>query len=227
MRADAKVYMCNVHWGCNEGDIRSALLMHHLASDYIGCHFVRKGNNPDGSKQCAAFLRFRHAGAALAVIHAWNGLYIPSIGPKPLGLEMAQDNLLGGRSKSKGAPPATPPTKPSPLASSVPLPPKFAAPIIAAPAAPIFAAPAAPVIAAPAAPIIAAAPRPSQAASLPPWQRIPAATAPPLPTAAPSIVAAPPTAKSELDPATKERYAGTLLGYISPKSKGLLPLFFF
>jgi hypothetical protein len=213
--------------------------MHHLASDYIGCHFVRKGNNPDGNKQRTAFLRFRHAGAALAVIHVWNGLYIPSIGPKPLGLEMSQDNLLGGRAKSKGAPPAVPPTKPSPLASSVPVPPKFAAPIIAAPAAPIIAAPVAPIIAAPKAPIIAvpaapiiavpaapikaAAPRPSQAASLPPWQRIPAGKTSTIPTARPSKLAAPYTA---LDPATKERYAGTLAGYISPKSKGLLPQFF-
>ena len=231
MRTDAKVYMCNVYWGCNEGDIRSALLMHHLASAYDGCHFVRKGTNPDGQKLCTAFLRFRHAGAALAVIQAWNGLYIPSIGPKPLGVEMAQDNLIGARQKARPPQPPAPPPIPPWLAG--PFPPTVAAPFpptVAAPPPPTVAASPPPTVAASpppsvAVPIMAAPPRPSVAApsvadSLAPRVAIPSAAAPPLPTASPSAVAD----KYQLDPANRQRFFGIVAGYITPKSKGLLPL---
>ena len=181
--------------------------MHHLADNYINCHFVRKGAWTEG-KTCTCFMRFQHAQAAAAVIRAWNGLYIPSIGPKPLGLEMAQDNLVGARSKATGPPLPLAPPPSSSLAS--PLPPTVAAPPPPVDAAPIVAPPLRPSVAVP---IVAASPRPSVA--------VPSVTAPTAPKVAAPIVATPSSkAKSQLDPATHERYAGLMAGYIIPKSKG-------
>jgi hypothetical protein len=144
-------------------------------------------------------MRFQHAQAAAAVIRAWNGLYIPSIGPKPLGLEMAQDNLVGARSKASGPPQLAPPTIPSspsvPIVSAGPTPPIAAAPIMAAPLRPSVAIPP-----------VKASPRPSVA--------VPSSKLPPAPTMAAPIVT------PKVDPETQERYAGLLLGYIVPKGKG-------
>jgi hypothetical protein len=169
-------------------------------------------------------MRFEDLQGAQRVIRAWNGLLVPSIGPKPLFLELSQDNLIGCRSKPffpqppQGLRPQPPLAQPPPgLLAAGAKPAPVVAPFLAPPAplAPKPEVPPAP----PAVPEVP--PAPAAVPEVPPWKKSRYYKTAPVKQWATfsSSVEPPSTSSSSVEPPTAaflEEYSQALLEGVPP-----------
>ena len=231
----SRVYIRNLHFLVSKNAITWELINWGLVDGLQKIVLMRRGSAVT-STFCSAYLVFSTDAQAAAVVQQWNGVNLPSLGPRELGCVIAMD-LPTAPSKSKPAAespqppasfapapqgrggfyralPASPPPRVIRSPAAVPLPsvPPSPAPTPPVPAQPVPPVP--PPMAPPQAATVLKTRSPSLPSSPPPpkLSAVPLAPPPPLHSAASSACA-------QLDPYGKALLQGIIKGYIIAKQK--------